>query len=123
MVPAMYKQTFVTIIITIENCVIILICAAYQYLDHSWRLTEKVALIVTGISLLIILFNHEESAMFYYNNKNFDEARRVLANISSFNGVKPQPPFYFDSENKDFDHETEASSQEGGEASNNQSQS
>jgi hypothetical protein len=89
MVPAKYKVSFVTIIITIENCVIILICASYQYLDNSWRLTEKVALVITGISLIVILFNHEESAMFYYNTKNFNEARRVLANISKFNGIKP----------------------------------
>lgn len=29
MVPTKYKQIYVTIIMTVENCIIILICAAY----------------------------------------------------------------------------------------------
>jgi hypothetical protein len=36
--------------------------------------------------------------MFYYNTKNYEKAKQVLANISKFNGVKPQEPYFFDAE-------------------------
>lgn len=74
---------------TIENSVIIFICVAYQFADHSWRLTERVAVGITAVSLLFSICCHEESAQFYYNIKNYDAARKVLDNISKFNGVAP----------------------------------
>jgi hypothetical protein len=47
---------------TVENSVIIFICVAYQFVDHSWRLTETMALAITAVSLLFNICYHEESA-------------------------------------------------------------
>lgn len=62
MIPTLYKQNFITIIVTVENAVIIFVCLAYQFVDHSWRLTEEVALAITAVTLLFNIFYHEESA-------------------------------------------------------------
>ena len=95
--PVMYKQLIINIVMTLDSIWIILLCISYQYIDVSWRFLQLTGIIWT-VSVLVYCIRYlDESPRFYYNVKKFTEARDVLNKIAQYNSVKLEN-FTFDEE-------------------------
>ena len=71
----------------IDNIFIIVICFSYQYIDNSWKTLQYGGILISVLSLYYILYHIEESPKFLYNQKKYQESRRVLQKIASTNSI------------------------------------
>jgi len=84
----------------LDSCWIIILCVAYQYVDHSWKLLQYIGLIWTITIFAFCLRYMYESPRYLYNTKQFTEAKQVLRQIALFNGISKESlsNFQFDQE-------------------------
>jgi len=85
-----YSKTLVFLFLITEPIILILLTFWYQFIDNSWKLISIITLCLIIVTLLTYWLFVPESAKWLYTWKHFDEARQVIREISSFNGVEPQ---------------------------------
>ena len=102
--PEKKHTKIVTYQMAVDCLALLLIALGYEYVSRNWVWLQFVGLGGTSFALLVSAFLLPESPKFLYVWNRFEESRKALFYIASFNSSKfTGTPFCFDSERIQID--------------------
>ena len=112
--PEVHQKLVISLYWLVELSSIILWSFYYQKLDKNWFPLQLIYFIGGIITMLVTFALLPESPKFLYAKQKYEEARKSLEYIASFNGVQTYQAFIFDNEVESLDQINQRLAKENG---------
>lgn len=95
MMPTKYQNVSGLMIFVVFGCLQIMFSIYFWFISKYWDTLAYSGGVLTVISFIMTIWKLPESPRFYFSQKKFDQARKVLEQIAEFNGMQKGTYFIF----------------------------